>query len=109
MANEPTFIDAQEQKYFAQARIGDEVRSWLNSDVGRYLRGCARLELEGVRDEMEQISTELLWMRPFTRRKLKRLQVRAEAARLFTQWCAEAMMDGDFAAKQLETYREGAQ
>lgn len=103
------FIDEQERTYFAQARLGDDIRSWLNSDVGKFLHGCAKLELNTVRDELEKISPEMLWMRPFTRRKLKRLQLRAEAARLFMRWCAEAMSEGDFAFRQLETYREGTE
>lgn len=100
------FIDEQERLYYSQAKLGEDVRSFLNTDVGKYLHGCAKMELNEIRDELETVSTELLWARPFTRRKIKRLQLRAEAARMFMRWVAEAIQEGDFAFRQLETYRE---
>lgn len=97
------FVDAQEQAYFAQARVGDEVRAFLNTEVGRYLHGCAKMEVEALRDELEKHNPDNF----LGRRKLRRLQKKAEAARYFMRWCGEAMQTGNFAYQQLETYREG--
>lgn len=95
------FIDRTEQEYFAQAKLGEDVREFLVGPVGRYLHGCAKQELEKYRDELERCNPDSI----FGRRKLRRLQKKAEAARFFMTWCAEAIQVGDMAYQQLEEYR----
>ena len=102
MGDNIEFVDSREQEYFAQAKIGEEIRQFLSSTTGRYLHGCARQELEDVRTELEKCNIDSL----FGRRKVKRLQVKAESARNFMRWLAEAMMEGDNAFRELESYRD---
>lgn len=95
------FVDQREQQYFAQAKIGNDVYDFLHSPVGRYLHGCAKQEVEALRDELEKCNPDSIW----GRRKIRRLQVKAEAARNFMTWCAEAIQVGEHAYAQLEEYR----
>ena len=96
------FVDLQEREYFARAKLGLDVYDFLRSPVGRYLHGCAKQEIETLRDELEKSNPDSI----FGRRKVRRLQTEAKAARMFMRWLAEAIQDGDFASRQLEEYRE---
>ena len=96
------FVDKAEQQYFAQAKIGNDVYDFLHSPVGRYLHGCAKQEVEELRDALEKCNPDTFW----GRRKIRRLQVKAKAARYFMTWCAEAIQVGEFSYRQLEEYRQ---
>lgn len=95
------FVDRTEQEYFAQAKLGEDVREFIVSPVGRYLHGCAKQEVERYRDALEQCNPDSI----YGRRKIRRLQKKADAARFFMTWCAEAIQIGDMAYQQLEEYR----
>lgn len=98
------FVDQQEREYFAQAQLGEEAIQFLHSNLGRYLHGCAQQEVEALRDELEKIDPDRR-LSFFSRRKLRRLQKEAQAARYFMRWLAEAIQQGNYAFNQLETYR----
>jgi hypothetical protein len=99
------FVDATERTYFAQAQVGEQMHAFLRSPEGRYLHGCAKREVEMLRDELESLNVDG-WFTFFGKRKLRRLQRKAEAARFFMTWCAEAIQEGKQAFNELETYRE---
>lgn len=95
------FIDKREQEYFSQAKMGQDVIDFLHSSVGKYLHGCAKQEVEAIRDELEKVNPDSIW----GKRKLRRLQKKAEAARYFMTWCAEAVQVGEMAYRELDEYR----
>ena len=92
------FLNDQERTYFAQARLGEEVIQFLNSNVGKYLHGCAKQEVEELRNALEECNPDSI----FGRRKIRRLQRKVGAARYFMQWCAEAINQGEFAYHQID-------
>lgn len=92
------FLNDQERIYFAQARLGEETIQFLNSNVGKYLHGCAKQEVEELRNALEECNPDSI----FGRRKIRRLQKKAESARYFLQWCAEAINQGEFAYHQID-------
>ena len=100
-----SFVDKAEQTYFAQAQLGDDIYAFLKSPTGRYLHGCAKQEVEALRDAMEGFDPTTFWGRWRAQRKLRKLQIRAKAARYFMTWMAEAIQQGEHAFKQLEEYR----
>ena len=100
--SELEFVDEKERLYFAQAKLGEEVHQFLRSDVGRYLHGCAMQEVEELRDALEKCNPASL----FGRRKIKRLQQDAKAARLFMRWMTEAINTGEAAYQQIKEYRD---
>lgn len=108
MAADPTqlqdirFINDQERTYFAEAVIGEEIRSFLVSEAGRYLHGCAKQEFERCRAEMFDFD-------PYTpegKKRYESLKAAAWAAQHFMQWCVEAMQAGDNAGTMLEQMQE---
>ena len=98
------FISEAEQRYFAEAVIGEEVRQFLVSSVGTYLRGRAEGEYNRCRDEMFEI--EDVYTQEGKKEFLK-LKAQAWAASHFTLWCVEAMRHGDEAEVLLNDSREG--
>ena len=92
------FIDSTEREYFEEAKLGEDVASFLNSAVGRYLHYRAKLEVEEVKDE-------LLDFDPYSaegRKQHAELQKKAAAAKNFMRWCSEAIKNGDMAYQQLQ-------
>lgn len=106
MAADPTqhldFVNEQEREFFAEAVLGEDVRQFLVSDVGRYLHGRAKQEYDRCRDEMFDLD-------PYTpkgKQEYMKLKADAQAAAHFMRWCADAITRGDQAATMLENYRE---
>lgn len=95
------FLNEQERLYFAEARLGIEVEKFLKSDVGRYLHGRARQEYEEAKELMLECNPSTL----LGRRKIRKLQNKAQTAARFMQWCAEGIANGRGAEVQLEDYR----
>lgn len=92
------FINDSERHYFMEANLGEQVRSFLNSPTGRYLHGRAKLEVENTKDELFDLD-------PYSsegRAKHAKLKADGLAAQNFIKWCAEAIINGDAAAKQLD-------
>ncbi len=96
------FVSDQEREYFAEAHLGEQVRTFLISPTGRYLHGRALQTIEKGKDD-------LLDLDPSTPEGLKEWgKVKSDItnAECFMQWLAEAMTNGDNAATQLEEYRD---
>lgn len=97
------FINKQEQAYFAEAVLGEEVRQFLVSSVGKLLHGRAKLRYEECRNEMFELD-------PYTaegKRKFLALKQEAWAASHFLEWIAEAILYGNNAEALLMQMREG--
>jgi hypothetical protein len=96
------FINEQEREYFAEAHLGEQVRDFLVSPVGRYLHGRAKQTISECKDKLADLDPTVKggiaqW------KAIKQDMANAEA---FMKWCAEAIVNGDNAARQLEEYRE---
>ncbi len=97
------FVNETEREYFAQAMVGEEVLSFLNTTTGMYLHGRAKQVFDERLKEMFDID-------PYTPEGKKahtRLRRDAWCAEHFMKWCVDAIEDGKTAATQLETYRDG--
>ncbi len=95
------FVDEGERLHFAHAHLGNNVRTFLASQVGRYLHGRAKLELEEARDAILDCNPNSF----LGRRKINKIQRQAESAKLFIRWCTDAITEGNFAEQELESYR----
>ena len=92
------FISDQERQYFTEAHLGEIVRDFLVSAVGRHLHGRAKSEIGKCKDRLADID-------PSTDDGLvewKQIKQDMANAEMFMQWCAEAMINGDHAATQLQ-------
>ncbi len=95
------FVDEGERLHFAHAHLGNNVRTFLASAVGRYLHGRAKLELEEARDAILDCNPNSF----FGRRKINKIQRQADGARNFIRWCTDAITEGNFAEQELTNYR----
>lgn len=101
LINRLEFVDAKEREYFSQAQLGQQTRDFLISPVGRYLHGRAKEELDICKDEILECNPHSL----FGRRKIAKIQRRANHASSFIRWCTDAIQEGDFAYQELSTHR----
>lgn len=92
------FVDEAEREYFLRAKLGIDVENFLFGDVGRYLHGRARAEYAQAQEDALKNDIDTFW----GRRKLKKNQRKAEIAQAFMRWCADAIVDGRTAARELE-------
>lgn len=102
LPSEIEFVNDQERQFFAEAVLGEEVREFLVSQIGRYLHGCAKQEYDRCRNEMFDLD-------PYTpegKRDFLKLKRDAAAAAHFMRWCLEAIELGNQAGTMLENYRE---
>lgn len=103
---EPTFVDDRERELFAAALLSEKVRVFLlNDPVGRYLHHRAKQQIGQAEIDALMVDPDG-WRGWFhSRRKLRQIRQRAEVARAFINWLAEAIVDGDNAARELDDYR----
>ena len=99
------FVDDAEREIFARAELGEQVRSFLLSDVGRYLHGRCKTQLEQAKEDMLTVDTER-WFGLPGRRRMRKLQQQAELARTFMKFLADAIVDGNHAVVELDQYRK---
>lgn len=94
----PQFLSKAEEELFAEAMLGREAIAFLNSDLGRVIRGYAEQELQQSKDKL--IKT------PFWRwRKIIRLQQKAAVAQQLLSFIQEALVRGKVAEQNLEQMR----
>jgi hypothetical protein len=105
-AQELDFVDEQERTLFATAHLGEEARSFLSGHpVGRLLHHRAKQMIAQAEvDALEVDPDGWSWFR--ARSKLRQIRQRAAVGRAFISWIADAIVDGDDAARQLDEYRK---
>jgi hypothetical protein len=101
-----SFVDETERELFAVAKLGEDVRAFLTQNpVGRYLHHRAKMEMERCRDEALEVDLDA-WPHFRGRNKMRKIQQRRDVAKAFVDWMADAIVNGDQAARELEDYRE---
>lgn len=100
--SDPKFLDEKERELFGRAVLGEKVRQFLMTDVGRYLH--ARANADVAQAQVESIKCNIDF--PWGRRRLRKMQMQAATAENFIKWLADAIVDGDHAERELESYRE---
>jgi hypothetical protein len=83
------------EQLVAEARVGDEFRTWVQSDVGRYIIGRAEQHEINMLRELGRTS-------PFDNEKISLLQSEAKAPGLLIRWIEEVMSQGEQAKFQLQ-------
>jgi hypothetical protein len=90
------FISDQERLHFEEARLGETVREFLVSPVGRYLHGRALIQLQEAQTALVDCTPE----------NLAELQRSAKQAQTFMFWLADAISNGEMAYQNLKEYRD---
>jgi len=95
------FIDEREKLLFAKAKLGSDIVAFLKSDVGRYLHGRAKLEVQEAEGKMLECNLDSR----FGRNKAKKLQSQVQNALNFMRYLADMINEGDCSMQDLESYR----
>jgi hypothetical protein len=100
------FQDEQEREIFAVAKLGEDVRVFLTQHpVGRYLHHRAKMMVAQAQiDALEVDPDGWSWLR--ARSKLRKIRQQRDVAQAFIDWLADAIVNGDQAARDLEEYRQ---
>jgi len=99
------FEDERERELFGAAKLGEDARAFLSGHpVGQLLFHRAKTQIQQA--EVDALAVDCdAWPRFRGRNKLRQIQMRAAIARSFIDWIAEAISDGDQAARELDEYR----
>ncbi len=90
-------FDDRERELYATMILREDVLEFLRSPVGRYLHGRAKLDLEAAKEDLLDCNPLSWW----GRRKILKIQHRADVARSLMLYCVDAINDGNVAEKQL--------
>lgn len=102
----PQFLNDEERALFAEAKLGDEAVAFLDSDLGRYLRGCAMQRRAAARDAL--VSPEADPDTPEGRNKIREARFQAAVADQFLEFIREAVTTGEVAFQSLKQMRDQA-
>ena len=80
-------LTPQELGLVAEADFGRQVKEFLQSDIGRYLLGCAQQEHQAALEALKRTS-------PWRRRRITDLQNQAWRAESFMSWLRELLIRG---------------
>lgn len=99
------FIDDRERDLFTIAKLGEDVREFLRTPVGRYIHERAKIMIKQAEADALEVDPDT-WRGWFHgRRKLRQIRQRAATAKALISMLAEAIMEGDRAVAELEEYR----
>ncbi len=84
-----------QEALYAEAMFGRDAEEFMNSEIGRYLTGCAEQEIEEAVHQLKHIH-------PWRTRKIRDIQAQIWRAESFKQWISEAIVRGQQALQQLE-------
>lgn len=84
---------------FAQGILGKQAELFFESDIGRYVLGCAMQEEKLAMDELREAN-------PYEPIKIAGLQIKIKVATSAIRWLNEAIITGNQAKDTLETREE---
>ena len=84
-----------DQELLAEAMIGKDAEDFIESDIGRYIIGCAEQEVHEAMDQLKRVY-------PWRRRKIQELQNKIYRAESIQSWLAELIVSGKQALQSLE-------
>jgi len=83
------------EELYAEAIIGRDAEDFVNSDIGRYVIGCAEQEANEAIAQLKNVY-------PWRRRKITELQNKIWRAESIQTWISELIIKGRQAQQQLE-------
>ena len=100
------FIDERERELFAAVMLADDIREFLRaSPVGQYLHHRIKITIQQAEVDALKVDPDGLRGWFYSRRKLRAIRAKAEAARTLLGWFGDALSDGNNAEVALKEYR----
>lgn len=97
----PAFLSQAEQELYAEAVLGKDAVDFLNSELGRVLRGYALHQREEAKEALLKVPS-------WRKRKIQQLQFKAAVADQFLAFIRDAVVRGEMALQglnQMRSYR----
>ena len=94
----PSFLSQEEQELYAEAVLGKDAIDFLNSDLGRVIRGYAIAQREEAKEALLKVPS-------WRKRKIQQLQFKAAVADQFLAFIREAIVRGEMAIHGLNQVR----
>lgn len=92
-------LDPESRTFFAEAALGRDAREFMDTDLGRYMVGCAQQDYAAA---MAKLKTVAWWRR----RKIVELQNEARWAESFMVYLRDLIIKGKAAELALEEREE---
>lgn len=93
-------LDPDSRTFFAEAALGRDAIEFIDTDLGRYMLGCAQQEYA---EAMVKLKTVAWWRR----RKIIELQNKAWRAECFMVWLRDLVIKGKAAELALQEGEAG--
>ena len=90
------FIDESEQLLFSEARMGQEVLGFLNTEAGRLMRAL-------IKEDVIDCTSQLKTTRPWRKRRIEELQSRIRQGETILFYLADIIQRGEHAYAQMHT------
>lgn len=88
-------LDPASRTLFAEHDLGDQAQEFLNSDLGKYMVGCAKQDLEAAHEKLKTVL-------PFRWRRIQQLQNEIALAERFLLYVRDLVIRGKAAERALE-------
>lgn len=88
-------FDPDSRTMFAEAQLGHEAQDFFASDLGRYMIGCAKQDLEDAHQK-------LAGTMPFRWRRIQALQNEIRLPKMFLLYMRDLIIRGKAAERSLE-------
>ncbi len=95
---DPVFIDEQERLLFSESKYGEDMINFLNSDLGRLIRGSAKHDMNEALNGMKDTA-------PWRKQRMQKFQNQYRVAESLVAYCAEIIQRGEHAFTALENHR----
>ena len=92
-------VDPETLSLAAEFDLGDQAKEFLNSELGRYMTGCAH-------QDIQQAHMKLAKTLPFRWRRIQALQNDIRIGEMFLLYLRDLVIRGTAAGKALETRDE---
>lgn len=86
----------------ATEKLGIQAKAFLESDLGKYLSGCAMQDLDTAKDDLILLDPYIFGSLSELQNKIYSLQRKARLAESLRQYLAEAITNGEQAMHKLE-------
>lgn len=88
-------LDPGARTFYAEAILGKDAHEFFSSDMGRYMIGCAKQDMETAYAKLKSVS-------PWRRNRIRQLQNEVEVAERFILYIRDLVLRGKAAEHALQ-------
>jgi hypothetical protein len=93
-------LDPSSRTFYAEAMLGRDAKDFFTSELGRYMLGCAKQDMESAYEKLKTVS-------PWRRNRIRDLQNEVRVAEQFILYIRDLILRGKAAELALEERDDG--